>query len=130
MSLLSQETENISAQAMICLSSARNYSPIHPLQKKKEASESAGVLLNNFQNSIINTRKPMICGVNGPAIGIAVTMLGIMDIVYASNTATFHTPFSALGQSPEGLSSITFVQKMGLSNANELLLLGKKNNCK
>ena len=91
---------------------------------------SAANTLNTFITSIMNVRKPMICGVNGPAIGIAVTMLGLFDIVYASESATFHTPFSSLGQSPEGLSSLTFVQKMGLSSANEVLLLGKKLNAK
>lgn len=83
-----------------------------PGVSRKEMAELAGVRLNEFTSSIINTRKPIICGVNGPAIGIAVTMLGLFDIVYASNTATFNTPFSSLGQSPEGLSSLTFVQVM------------------
>eukprot|EP01084_Bolivina_argentea_P039820 73587_1 len=98
---------------------------ISGVSKEKMAIES-GKILDKFTSSIINTRKPLICGVNGPAIGIAVTMLGLFDIVYAVNNATFHTPFSSLGQSPEGLSSLTFVQKMGLSKANEVLLLGKK----
>ena len=92
----------------------------------KDEAETAGTLLDHFTSSIIDTRKPIICGVNGPAIGIAVTMLGMMDIVYCTTNATFHTPFSALGQSPEGLSSLTFIEKMGLSNASEVLLLGKK----
>merc|ERR1712154_689036 len=97
-------------------------------QSKREIALKGGETLDEFTSSIINTRKPIICGVNGPAIGIAVTILGLFDIVYASKTATFHTPFSSLGQSPEGLSPLTFIQKMGLSKANEVLLLGKKMN--
>eukprot|EP01084_Bolivina_argentea_P181751 313848_1 len=91
---------------------------------KRDLALQAKVTLSKFTVSIIDCRKPIICGVNGPAIGIAVTMLNIFDIVYASNTATFETPFSALGQSPEGLSSYEFPKRMGLSKASEVLLLG------
>lgn len=36
------------------------------------------------------------------------TMLGLMDVVYASDTATFHVPFTALALTPEACSSRTF----------------------
>ena len=36
------------------------------------------------------------------------TMLGLMDVVYASDSATFHVPFTALALTPEACSSKTF----------------------
>lgn len=82
--------------------------------------------LRAFVQSFINYPKPLVCAVNGPAIGISVTVMALADFVYASDTATFHTPFTSLGQSPEGCSSYTFPKIMGGARASEVLLAGRK----
>ena len=74
------------------------------------------VILNRkFVGSFIDFPKPLVAAINGPAVGIPVTLLGLFDIVYATDRATFHTPFMQLGQSPEGCSSFMFPRIMGHS---------------
>ncbi|XP_031214856.1 enoyl-CoA delta isomerase 2, mitochondrial isoform X1 [Mastomys coucha] len=92
----------------------------------EEAANKGAVVLREFVNSFIDFPKPLVAVVNGPAVGISVTLLGLFDAVYASDKATFHTPFSQLGQSPEACSSYTFPKIMGPAKAAEVLLFGKK----
>ena len=72
-----------------------------------------GDILEKYVNAYIDFPKPLVGVINGPAVGVAVTVLGLFDAVYATNSATFHTPFSALGQSPEGCSSDLFPKILG-----------------
>ncbi|GIX95141.1 enoyl-CoA delta isomerase 2 [Caerostris darwini] len=90
------------------------------------AAKNAGELLREFVAAFIDFPKILVAAVNGPAVGIPATLLGLCDVVYASDKATFITPFSLLGQTPEGCSSYTFPKIMGYSKANEILLLSKK----
>ncbi|NXH58432.1 ECI2 isomerase, partial [Rhabdornis inornatus] len=102
-----------------------NFTNIQPGEMEKMAKDGA-VLLKEFVGHFIDFPKPLIAVVNGPAIGISVTVLGLCDLVYASDRATFHTPFSQLGQSPEGCASYLFPKIMGLAKASEMLLFNKK----
>lgn len=92
----------------------------------KAAADAGKIQLQKYVASYIDLRKPLIVLVNGPAVGIAVTILGMADIVYATERATFTTPFSSLGQVPEACSSYTFPRIMGYAKANEMLLFNSK----
>jgi peroxisomal 3,2-trans-enoyl-CoA isomerase len=65
--------------------------------------------------------KPILVAINGPAIGASVTSATLCDAIIAANTATFSTPFAALGITPEGCSSIQFATLMGEKNAQRML---------
>ncbi|KAB0345878.1 hypothetical protein FD755_024464, partial [Muntiacus reevesi] len=91
-----------------------------------EMARSREVLLRDFVNCFINFPKSLVAVVNGPAVGISVTIIGLSDVMYATDRATFHTPFCHLGQSPESCSSYTFPKIMGSSKAAEMLHFGKK----
>ncbi|KAI5606452.1 enoyl-CoA delta isomerase 2, mitochondrial [Silurus asotus] len=97
----------------------------------EKMAKDAGELLRQapsrrYVKAYIDFPKPLIAVINGPAVGISVTILGLFDVVYATESATFHTPFSNLGQSPEGCSSYTFPKTMGAAKASEILLFNKK----
>uniref|UniRef100_A0A1I7THT8 Delta(3),Delta(2)-enoyl-CoA isomerase n=1 Tax=Caenorhabditis tropicalis TaxID=1561998 RepID=A0A1I7THT8_9PELO len=91
-----------------------------------EMANSAKVVLHDYVDAYIKHEKPLIALINGPAVGIAVTVLGMFDYVIATDKSSFHTPFAPLGQSPEGASSYTFPLIMGSLRASELLLVCKK----
>ena len=79
-------------------------------------------MLIDFVDAFIDFEKPLIAGVNGPAIGIGVTTLALCDLVLASSNSTFQCPFTKIGQSPEGTSSYSMPAILGPSGASELLL--------
>jgi len=97
-----------------------------PTGGRREFSTLKGERLIRFVDAFIDFPKPLVGLVNGPAIGIGCTMLGLMDVVYASDTATFHVPFTALALTPEACSSRTFPRILGSSLANQMLLFNHK----
>jgi enoyl-CoA hydratase/carnithine racemase len=78
-----------------------------------------------FLYTLIDYDKPVVVAVEGNAVGIGVTMLLHCDLVYASETARFTTPFVSLGLVPEGASSFLLPRIAGHAKAAEFLLLAE-----
>ena len=63
---------------------------------------------------------------NGPAVGLSAALISFSDFIYCTPSAFLLTPFTSLGLVAEGGSSIAFVQRLGISKANEALLMSKR----
>src|SRR5246127_384796 len=74
---------------------------------------------------IFNCLKPVIAAVNGPAVGIGVTMQLAMDIRIASEAARFGFVFSQRGIVPEAASSWFLPRLVGISQALEWCYTGR-----
>jgi enoyl-CoA hydratase/carnithine racemase len=90
--------------------------------KVPAADESSPAV--QFLRTISRAAKPIVAAVNGPAIGIGMTMLLHCDLVYAGEKARFQMPFINLGLVPEGGSSYIIPLMMGHARGAELLMLG------
>lgn len=78
-----------------------------------------------YIDMLIDFPKLAVCAVQGPAYGIAVTTLPLFDLVYGTPEVTLTTPFSRIGISLEGCSSVTFPPVFGTSMTTRLLLLAE-----
>src|SRR5437588_7677003 len=74
---------------------------------------------------IFNCRKPVIAAVNGPAVGIGVTMLLPMDVRIASSDARFGFVFSQRGIVPEAASSWFLPRIVGIAQALDWCFSGR-----
>ncbi len=74
---------------------------------------------------IFDSLKPVIAAVNGPAVGIGVTMQLAMDIRLASTAARFGFVFARRGITPEAASSWFLPRLVGIQTALEWCYTGR-----
>jgi enoyl-CoA hydratase/carnithine racemase len=75
-----------------------------------------------FVDHLIDFPKPLLCAVNGMALGIGATMLALSDLVFMSSDARVRCPFTRLGVAPEAASSVSFPRLLGRQNATWALM--------
>jgi enoyl-CoA hydratase/carnithine racemase len=73
-------------------------------------------------DALVAFPKPLLCAVNGLALGIGATMLGLADLVLMSSEARIRCPFTDLAVAPEAGSSFTFPLLLGRQQASWALL--------
>jgi len=75
--------------------------------------------------AIYRCRKPFIAAINGPAVGVGITMTLPMDIRIAAEDAKIAFAFTRRGVVPEACSSWFLPRIVGISNAAELIYTGR-----
>ncbi|MFT5353358.1 MAG: enoyl-CoA hydratase/carnithine racemase [Polyangiales bacterium] len=78
-----------------------------------------------FLDTLLTLKKPLLAAVEGPAIGVGLTMLLHCDLVFASDNAIFGAPFTKLGLVPEAGSSMLLSRRVGGAWAGDILLAGR-----
>lgn len=74
---------------------------------------------------IFELKKPVIAAVNGPAVGVGVTMTLAMDVRLASDRARFGFVFARRGLVPEAASSWFLPRVVGIGQAMEWVMTGR-----
>ncbi|GAD91516.1 hypothetical protein PVAR5_0088 [Paecilomyces variotii No. 5] len=100
------------------------------------SSDSRRDVLRGFvANNIDLTRsfymhpKILVVALNGPAVGLSAALVATADFIYAAPHTFLLTPFSSLGLVAEGGASRAFVERLGISKANEALIMSKRITC-
>jgi 2-(1,2-epoxy-1,2-dihydrophenyl)acetyl-CoA isomerase len=70
--------------------------------------------------------KPVLAAVNGPAVGIGMSLAIAADLVIAKESAYFLLAFVNIGLVPDGGSSLLVPERVGFARAAEMALLGER----
>jgi len=73
----------------------------------------------------VRQSKPIVCAVNGAAVGIGVTMCLPADQIIASTSAKFGMGFIKMGLVPELASTRLLAARVGFGRASDLFLSGR-----
>ncbi|KAB5515444.1 enoyl-CoA hydratase/isomerase [Coniochaeta sp. 2T2.1] len=80
----------------------------------------------NITNAFYTHPKILVVGLNGPAVGLSAALVAFADFIYCAPHAFLLTPFSSLGLVAEGGASRGLVTRLGVSKANEALIMSRK----
>lgn len=102
-------------------------------RSQPEGTDLARHWLRNFVANNLNIThafythpKILVTALNGPAIGLSAALIAFSDFIYCVPHTFLLTPFSSLGLVAEGGASRAFVQRLGISKANEALIMSKR----
>ncbi|MEP6799693.1 MAG: enoyl-CoA hydratase-related protein [Lapillicoccus sp.] len=84
--------------------------------------DGAGQLVS----AVVSAPVPVIARVNGPAVGIGMSLALACDLAYAGPDAYFLQSFLSIGLMPDGGSSLLLSAAVGRARAAELILLGRR----
>lgn len=116
--------------SLICRDSGADVQASRPTPEGTDARRQSlqNFVSNNLEitNAFYTHPKVLITALNGPVIGLSAALISCSDFIYAMPHAFLFTPFTSLGLVAEGGASRAFVQRLGISKANEALIMSKR----
>lgn len=83
----------------------------------------------DLTHTLPNFSKILVVALNGPVVGFPAALIAQAGFIYAAPHTFLLTPFSSLGVPAEGAASRSFVRRLGVSKANEALLMSRRISC-
>jgi enoyl-CoA hydratase len=74
--------------------------------------------------TMLDIEKPVVCRMNGHAVGLGATIALLCDVIFASDNAKIGDPHVGIGLVAGDGGAIIWAQRIGLSRAKEYLLTG------
>jgi len=75
--------------------------------------------------TLIDIDKPVVCRLNGHAVGLGATLALLCDVIFASEKAKIGDPHVGLGLVAGDGGAVIWAQRIGLTRAKEYLLTGE-----
>lgn len=91
---------------------------------RPEQFEYEAQLAKQIVFSMLDLEKPLICRLNGHAVGLGATLALMCDIVFAANTAKIGDPHVALGLVAGDGGAAIWPHRIGFALAKEFLMTG------
>ncbi|CAG9990839.1 unnamed protein product [Clonostachys byssicola] len=80
----------------------------------------------NIAHAFYTHPKILVVGLNGPVVGMSAAFVAHADFIYCTPHTYLLTPFSSIGLVAEGGASRALVQRLGVSKANEAMIMSKR----
>ncbi len=100
-------------------------SAVFDAQLSGDTSASAAPVRSRDWVELVRSTKPIVAAVNGPAIGVGLTMILPFDRIVAGESAKLSVRFVKMGLVPELASSSILPQRCGFGAASDLMLSGR-----
>lgn len=75
--------------------------------------------------TLLDIEKPVVCRMNGHAVGLGATLALMCDVIFADDRAKIGDPHVALGLVAGDGGAVIWAQRIGLARAKEYLLTGE-----
>ena len=75
--------------------------------------------------TMLDIEKPVVCRMNGHAVGLGATLALLCDVIFAADTAKIGDPHVGIGLVAGDGGAVVWAQRIGLAKAKEFLLTGE-----